>query len=131
MDAEKLCDALHPYAVAGCKTTCGGGVRGVRSRASGSDLDTARNRAWVKENGHEVSDRGRIHRSIKDAYYAAHGADSAPGRDNGRWMGFPSHGGSFTVACGVDATSPTEVVMSPEIARRAVLLRAGRSTAGP
>ncbi|WP_419773404.1 Lsr2 family DNA-binding protein [Kocuria rosea] len=26
---------------------------------------------WAKENGYEVSDRGRIHLSVKDAYYAA------------------------------------------------------------
>ncbi|WP_396350782.1 histone-like nucleoid-structuring protein Lsr2 [Kocuria atrinae] len=28
-------------------------------------------RAWAKGNGYEVSDRGRIHQSVKDAYYAA------------------------------------------------------------
>ena len=29
-------------------------------------------RAWAEDNGYEVSDRGRIHQSVKDAYYAAH-----------------------------------------------------------
>ncbi|MHC5560815.1 Lsr2 family DNA-binding protein [Kocuria sp. U4B] len=28
-------------------------------------------RAWAKANGYEVSDRGRIHRHIKDAYRAS------------------------------------------------------------
>ena len=73
-NAEKLREALRPFAEAGRKTTrsSGGGPRGTRSRTSGSDPDTAKIRAWAKENGHEVSDRGRIHQSVKDAYYAAH-----------------------------------------------------------
>ncbi|PLC10814.1 hypothetical protein AUQ48_15935 [Kocuria flava] len=74
-NAEKLRGALRPFAQAGRKTTTrssGGGPRGTRSRGSGSDPDTAKIRAWAKENGHEVSDRGRIHQTIKDAYYAAH-----------------------------------------------------------
>ena len=37
-----------------------------------TDPDTAKIRAWAKDNGHPVSDRGRIHQSVKDAYYAAH-----------------------------------------------------------
>nr|WP_277551869.1 histone-like nucleoid-structuring protein Lsr2 [Kocuria oceani] len=45
---------------------------GSRERASGSNPDTAKIRAWAKENGHEVSDRGRIHQTVKNAYYAAH-----------------------------------------------------------
>ena len=60
-NAEKLREALRRNS-----------PRGTRSLASGSDPDTARIRAWAKENGHEVSDRGRIHQSVKDAYYAAH-----------------------------------------------------------
>ena len=73
-NAEKLREALRPFAEAGRKTTrnsSGSGPRGTRTRGSGSDPDTAKIRAWAKENGHEVSDRGRIHQSVKDAYYAA------------------------------------------------------------
>ena len=70
-NADKLREALRPFAQAGRKTTRSGGARNTRSRASGSDPDTAKIRAWAKENGHEVSDRGRIHQTIKDAYYAA------------------------------------------------------------
>ncbi|MGX5359018.1 histone-like nucleoid-structuring protein Lsr2 [Kocuria sp. KH4] len=70
-NAEKLREALRPFAEAGRKATRGGGARSTRSRASGSDPDTAKIRAWAKENGYEVSDRGRIHQSIRDAYYAA------------------------------------------------------------
>jgi hypothetical protein len=72
-NAEKLREVLRPFAEAGRKTArSDGGPRGTRSRATGSDPDTAKIRAWAKENGHEVSDRGRIHQSVKDAYYAAH-----------------------------------------------------------
>lgn len=71
-NAEKLREAVRPFAEAGRKATRGGGARSTRPRASGSDPDTAKIRAWAKENGYEVSDRGRIHQSIKDAYYAAH-----------------------------------------------------------
>jgi hypothetical protein len=70
-NAEKLREALLPFAEAGRKNTRGGSARSTRSRTSGSDPDTAKIRAWAKENGHEVSDRGRIHQSVKDAYYAA------------------------------------------------------------
>ena len=70
-NADKLREALRPFAEAGRKTTRSGGARNTRTRASGSDPDTAKIRAWAKENGHDVSDRGRIHQTVKDAYYAA------------------------------------------------------------
>ncbi|WP_272027858.1 histone-like nucleoid-structuring protein Lsr2 [Kocuria rosea] len=70
-NAEKLRGVLHPYAAAGRRTTRGGGPHGTRTRPAGSDPDTAKIRAWAKANGHEVSDRGRIHQHIRDAYYAA------------------------------------------------------------
>jgi hypothetical protein len=70
-NAEKLREALHPYAAAGRKAGRTQ-ARSAGARASKSDPDTAKIRAWAKENGHEVSDRGRIHQSVKDAYYAAH-----------------------------------------------------------
>lgn len=66
-NAEKLREILRPFAVAGRKST---GTRGTRTHTSGSDPDTAKIRAWAKENGHDVSDRGRIHQHIRDAYYA-------------------------------------------------------------
>ena len=70
-NAEKLREALRPYAAAGRKAGSTQN-RSTGARASKSDPDTAKIRAWAKENGHEVSDRGRIHQSVKDAYYAAH-----------------------------------------------------------
>ncbi|MEX5271563.1 Lsr2 family protein [Kocuria sabuli] len=71
-NADKLREALRPYAAVGRKATRGGGTRSTGTRTPKGDSDTAKIRAWAKENGHEVSDRGRIHQSVKDAYYAAH-----------------------------------------------------------
>lgn len=65
--ADKLPEALGSYTDADRKTTRGGGARGTWSRASDSALDTAMIRAWAKENGHEVADRGHIHQTVKDA----------------------------------------------------------------
>jgi hypothetical protein len=33
---------------------------------------TAAIRAWARQNGHEVSDRGRIAKTVVDAFEAAH-----------------------------------------------------------
>jgi hypothetical protein len=76
-NAEKLREALRPLVAAGRKTTRGGtrDTRGAGARASGSDPDTAKIRAWAKANGHPVSDRGRIQQSVKDAYYGAFTAE--------------------------------------------------------
>lgn len=56
----------------------GGRRRGGRSRAlmtagDSSTLDTQVIRAWARNAGHEVSDRGRISASIIEAYREAHG----------------------------------------------------------
>ena len=69
-NAEKLREALRPYAAAGRKAGRTS-TRSTGARTSKGDPDTAKIRAWAKENGYEVSDRGRVHQSIKDAYYAA------------------------------------------------------------
>lgn len=73
INADKLREALRPYAAAGRTTSQSPrGSRGTGTRASKGDLDTAKIRAWAKENGHQVSDCGRIHQYIRNAYYAAH-----------------------------------------------------------
>ena len=70
-NAEKLREALRPYAAAGRRAQ-GKPARTAGPRSSsGGNPETAKIRAWAKENGYEVSDRGRIHQSVKDAYYAA------------------------------------------------------------
>ena len=54
-----------------------GGRRPRSAGASGparskSDLDTKAVREWANNNGHKVSERGRIPSSVIDAYQAAH-----------------------------------------------------------
>lgn len=54
----------------------GGGGGGDRSRRSGSSSsssgDATAIREWARENGYEVSERGRISADVRAAYEAAH-----------------------------------------------------------
>lgn len=72
-NAQKLRDALDPYLKAGRRA---GGTRGARGAARGGrgtagGPDTAKIRAWAKENGYDVNDRGRVPASIREAYEKA------------------------------------------------------------
>ncbi|WP_049573639.1 histone-like nucleoid-structuring protein Lsr2 [Streptomyces sp. SBT349] len=75
-NADKLRDALEPYVKAGRRA---GGGRAARGRAraaaagggTGGSQDTAKIRAWAKENGYEVNDRGRVPANIREAYEKA------------------------------------------------------------
>ncbi|WP_329351871.1 Lsr2 family protein [Streptomyces sp. NBC_01261] len=72
-NAEKLRKALKPYVEAGRKT---GGRTAPRRHGAGATSgggDTAAIRAWAKENGFEVNDRGRVPANIRDAYAKANG----------------------------------------------------------
>ncbi len=72
-NADKLRDLLEPYLKGGRRT--GGrasGGRGKARAAAGSSQDTAQIRAWAKENGYEVNDRGRVPANIRQAYEDAH-----------------------------------------------------------
>lgn len=69
--AAELRDSLagfvgHARKVAGARRTRRG------SSAAGSDGDTKAIRTWAKENGYEVSDRGRVSAEIREAYASAH-----------------------------------------------------------
>ncbi|MEU6139880.1 Lsr2 family protein [Streptomyces sp. NPDC047081] len=71
-NADKLRGLLDPYVKGGRRT--GGrasGGRGKARAASGGSQDTAQIRAWAKENGFEVNDRGRVPASIREAYEKA------------------------------------------------------------
>lgn len=70
-NAEKLREALRPYAAAGRRAPSKSARTAGPRSSTGSNPETAKIRAWAKENGHQVSDRGRIHQYVKDAYYAA------------------------------------------------------------
>ena len=72
-NADKLRGLLDPYTEGGRRT--GGRAAGGRTkaRARGGSQDTAKIRAWAKENGYEVNDRGRVPATIREAYEKAHG----------------------------------------------------------
>ena len=75
-NAGKLRDALAPYLGHARRTAGrrGGSSRGSRSSgSSGSGSGNASEiRAWARENGFEVSERGRVSAEVRAAYAAAH-----------------------------------------------------------
>ncbi|AEW94974.1 MULTISPECIES: histone-like nucleoid-structuring protein Lsr2 [Streptomycetaceae] len=73
-NADKLRGLLADYVEAGRRV--GGRAsrgRGRAARPAAGSADTAKIRAWAKENGYEVNDRGRVPASIREAYEKAHG----------------------------------------------------------
>jgi hypothetical protein len=64
--------ALSKYVAAARKT--GGGARSRASKKQTSSVDLATVRAWARDNGYEISDRGRVSGSVMDAYRAATGS---------------------------------------------------------
>lgn len=78
-NAAKLRDSLSTWVGHARKV---GGRSGTRRRSSSSSsapaaaskggTDTAAVRAWARENGHDVSERGRISAEVLAAYEAAH-----------------------------------------------------------
>ncbi|MFF3496072.1 Lsr2 family protein [Streptomyces sp. NPDC002795] len=74
-NADKLRGALEPYLKGGRRTGGRSSGRGKARATSGGggNQDTAQIRAWAKENGYEVNDRGRVPQSIREAYEKANG----------------------------------------------------------
>ncbi|MEV6397302.1 Lsr2 family protein [Streptomyces sp. NPDC051907] len=73
-NAEKLRASLADFVKAGRRT--GGrssASRGKARVAAGGSADTAKIRAWAKENGFEVNDRGRVPATVREAYEKANG----------------------------------------------------------
>lgn len=74
-NAEQLRDALKPF-VSNARRS--GGRSSARTGANtskssgGRNQETARIREWARENGYTVSDRGRVHSDIQEAYRKAH-----------------------------------------------------------
>ncbi|MGP5261376.1 histone-like nucleoid-structuring protein Lsr2 [Brachybacterium paraconglomeratum] len=68
--AAQLREQLKTWTSSGRRV---GGRRttGTRRTSAGDRERTARIRKWARENGHEVSDRGRIAQNVIDAYNAA------------------------------------------------------------
>ncbi|MEF3112393.1 Lsr2 family protein [Streptomyces chrestomyceticus] len=69
---DKLLEAIGPFLKAGRRTGRVRGAAGARKAkpASGGG-DTAKVRAWAKENGYNVNDRGRVPAEIQEAYAKA------------------------------------------------------------
>lgn len=74
-NADKLRGVLEPYVKSG-RRTGGRSARGkgrAASSSGSSSQDTAKIRAWAKEQGYEVNDRGRVPANIREAYEKANG----------------------------------------------------------
>jgi hypothetical protein len=72
-NADKLHEALSPF-IEHARKAAGpkmGTANGTRPPRAGRE-QTAAIRTWARDNGHEVSDRGRIPKTVIDAYNAAH-----------------------------------------------------------
>ncbi|MFZ3472010.1 histone-like nucleoid-structuring protein Lsr2 [Streptomyces sp. 4.24] len=71
-NAEKLRGLLDPYTKGGRRTggrgAATGRTKGRAVAASAGNPDTAVIRAWAKENGYSVNDRGRVPAEIRQAF---------------------------------------------------------------
>ncbi|MFE0376086.1 Lsr2 family protein [Streptomyces inhibens] len=73
-NAQKLRESLAEFVKAGRKTGGRSAGRGkARAAASAGGQDTAKIRAWAKENGYNVNDRGRVPADIREAFEKANG----------------------------------------------------------
>jgi hypothetical protein len=79
-NAQNLRDALAPWLgharrvggrSGGRARSAAGGQKAARSSGGGRE-DLSAVRAWARENGHQVSDRGRISATVMSAYENAH-----------------------------------------------------------
>ena len=75
-NAEKLRDAVAPFVAAarragGRAHRPGGATVSTGSTPRGDREKTTAIRQWAREHGHKISDRGRIPRSVLEAYAKA------------------------------------------------------------
>jgi hypothetical protein len=77
-NADKLREALAPYVghgrrAGGRRRSSGGGrSSGSRTAAASGGPSAADIRAWARENGWDVPERGRVSSEVREAYAAAH-----------------------------------------------------------
>lgn len=69
-NASKLHNDLLPY-IAKARKASRGTTRAASPTRSSSKQDLTAARAWLRSQGHEVSDRGRISATLLDEYRAA------------------------------------------------------------
>ncbi|KOT90004.1 hypothetical protein ADK86_27400 [Streptomyces sp. NRRL F-5755] len=67
---DRLLEALGPFLKAGRRMGRVKSMAGARKAKPGGE-DTAKIRAWAKENGYEVNDRGRVPANVRKAYFDA------------------------------------------------------------
>jgi hypothetical protein len=67
-NAERFDAALAPFVDAARRTSSGRSGGGSRRRAGGGGGDTKDARDWLRANGHQVSDRGRIPAPLLELY---------------------------------------------------------------
>lgn len=75
-NAAALRDVLQPYVAAArsiSSRASGSRSVGPRPRRRSSDHDLGVVRQWARDNGHQVSDRGRVPATIIEAFEAAQG----------------------------------------------------------
>ncbi len=71
---EVMADYLNAVTVIGSRSSSSGrSRRSARSGSSSSKEELSNIRVWARENGYEVSDRGRIKSVIVEAYHDANG----------------------------------------------------------
>jgi hypothetical protein len=79
-NADRLREALSPYVAHGRRAggrrrsagSSSGRASSSRSSSAASGPTAAEIRAWARENGWDVPDRGRVSAEVRDAYAAAH-----------------------------------------------------------
>ncbi|MFN3601874.1 MAG: Lsr2 family protein [Dietzia sp.] len=70
-NAEAFREVMAPYIDAGHRVTGGKSKPARKAAAKSSSGDTKAIREWARENGFDVSDRGRIPADVMEAYAAA------------------------------------------------------------
>lgn len=73
-NAGRLRAVLAPYLEAGRRTA----TRKVQVRAASKRDDLAKIRQWGRDNGFNVSDRGRVAETVRSAYEKAQSASQVP-----------------------------------------------------
>ena len=69
---KKLSEALSPFVENGRRISGAAGRRMSSRASSGTNGDASSVRAWAREQGYEVSDRGRVPKEIRSAYDESH-----------------------------------------------------------
>ena len=70
-NAQALREAVAPYIEAGHRVTGAKTKAARKTTGKTSPADTKAIREWARENGYDVSDRGRIPANVMQAYAAA------------------------------------------------------------